>query len=122
MQAKVERLEAEIVRQDSVLNSPPNTNANNVTEDAISPPMSSATGVDPDTEISETGPPKDINVTERASSPKASLLKGVESDAVHTETVSPTNASVTERAISPTVSLSQQVDPATVQTAADPQS
>jgi hypothetical protein len=122
MQAKVERLRAELARRDSVLTSPPSTNANNVTEDAMSPPMSSATGVDPDTEMSETGPPKDINVAERVGSPKVSFSKGVESDTVHTETVSPTDTSITERAISPTASLSQQVDPATVQTEAGPQS
>jgi hypothetical protein len=75
MQAEVKRLRAELARQDSVLNSPPSTNANNVTEDALSPPTSLAKGVDPDTEISETGALKDINVTEREreSSPKASL-------------------------------------------------
>jgi hypothetical protein len=53
MQAEVERLRAELARRDSVLTSPPSTNANSITEDAMSPPTSLATGVDPDTETSE---------------------------------------------------------------------
>jgi hypothetical protein len=103
MQAKVTRLKAEL---DHVLNSPPSTSVTNITEDAISPSTSLAMGVNPDTEISETGPPKDINITEKASSPKASLSNGVQSDTVRAETVSPADTSVKERAISPTASLS----------------
>jgi hypothetical protein len=53
MQAKVARLKAELAR---VLNSPPSTSANDITEDAMSPSTSLVMGVDPDTEISETGP------------------------------------------------------------------
>ena len=76
MQAKVERLKAELARLNSALIAPTSTIAHNVVEDATSPAASLATGVDPDTETSETGPPKDINVAGRASSPKSSLSKG----------------------------------------------
>jgi hypothetical protein len=76
MQAKVERIEVELARLNSALIAPTSTNANNVTEDAISPSALLVTGVDPDTETSETGPPKDSNVMGRASSPKASLSMG----------------------------------------------
>ena len=121
MKAENERLRAEFARRDSVLNTLPSKNANNVTEDAISPPASLARGVDPDTDLSETGPSNDIDVTERAGSPTASLSKGVGSDTVLAETVSPTDTNVTKRAISSTASLSQRVDPDTVQTETDPQ-
>ena len=111
MQAKVARLTAELAlaRQNSV-HAPTSTNINNVTEDTTSPSASLATGVDPDTVSSETGPPKDINVTERASSPKASLLKGVEPDTARAETVSPDNTNVREGAIPPRVSLLKGVE------------
>ena len=92
------------------------------TEDATSPSASLATGADPDTDSSETGPLKDINITRRASSPKASLSKGVESDTARAETVSPGGTNVTDRAIPSTASLPLQVNPATVQTEAKPQS
>jgi hypothetical protein len=105
--AKIKRLTAELAKRDGVLNTLPSTNANNVTEDGISPPASLAKGVNPDTDLSETGPPNDTNVTERASSPTASLSKGVESDTVLTETIPPANTNVTKRAISSTASLSQ---------------
>ena len=122
MQAKVERLKAELARLNSALITSTSTNANKVTENAISPSALSTTGVDPDAETSETGPPKDSNVAGRTSSSKASLLKGVESDTARTETVSPHNANVTERAIPPMASLSQPLDPATVQTETGSQS
>jgi hypothetical protein len=90
-------------------------------EDAMSPPASLARGVNPDTDLSETGPSNNINVTERADSPTASLSKGVKSDTVLAETVSPTDTNVTKRAISSTASLLPRVDLDTVQTETDPQ-
>jgi hypothetical protein len=97
IKAENERPRTEFAGRDSVPNTLPSTNANNVTEDAIiSPPVSLARGVNPDTYLSETGPPNDINVTERVGSLTASLSKGVKSDTVLAETVSPTNANVAE--------------------------
>ena len=123
MQAEIESLRAELARHRSVHTPPTRANANNVTEDAGSPFASLATGVDPDTDSSETGPlNKNINVTGRVSSPKASLSKGVETDTVRAETVSPDRyTSVTEGAIPPTAPLSQHVNPATVQAETGPQ-
>jgi hypothetical protein len=100
--------------RDGVANRLPSTNANHVAVDATSPPASLAKGVDPDTDLSETGPPNDISITGRASSPTAPLSKGVKSDTVHAATVSPADINITERATSPTVSLLQRVDPDTV--------
>jgi hypothetical protein len=121
MQAKIESLRAELARHRSVHTPPTSTNANNITEDAGSPFASLATGVNPDTESSETDPFKAINVTGRASSPKTSLSKGVKTDTACAETVSPIDASVTEGAIPPTAPLSQHVNPATVQAETGPQ-
>ena len=120
MQAKVERLEAELALARSSVHTPPtSTTANNVTEDAISPSASLAAGVDPDADSSGTSPLKDISVSGRASSSIASLSKGVESDTAPTDTVSPGSPSVTEEAIPPTASSLLQVIPATVRTEAE---
>jgi hypothetical protein len=98
---------AEITRRDGVVNTLSGTNAINIAEEGISPSVSLAKGVDPDTDQSETGPPTDTNVTERATSPTVSLSQGVDPDTVRTETGPPTDTNVTERAISSTSSLSQ---------------
>jgi hypothetical protein len=110
LKAKNERLRAEIAMWDGVLNTPPGTNAINIVEEGISPAASLVKGVDPDADLSETGPPTNTSATKRAVSPTASLSKWVDPDTVPakkgpptnpdtdlSETGPPTNLNVTER-------------------------
>jgi hypothetical protein len=105
LKAEAERLMPEITNSNGAVNTPPGTNAINITEEGISPTVSLARGVDPDTDQSETGPPTDTNVTERATSPTVSLSQKVDPDTVQTETGPPADTNITERAISSTASF-----------------
>jgi hypothetical protein len=65
LKAKNKRLRAKIAMRDGVLNTLPGTNAIHTTEEGIFPTASLVRGVDPDTDLSETGPPNDTSITER---------------------------------------------------------
>jgi hypothetical protein len=120
MKVEIERLNAELAKQDGVLSTLPSTNADNVTEDAISPQhhwRRESTQI----QIYQRLVLPTTLTLQRESSPTVSLSKGVESDTVLAETIPPTNTNVTKRAISSTASLSQRVYPDTAQTETGPQ-